>query len=198
MPREARVFAQSVWGGVYPHVACASFGRRTSMTFRIKPEIDRSTSLANRARQRNSSRRRASYGTNALSSKRMWLRRSRASAAIPGGLPVEAVAEIEYVLRKHAPQKALVVDVRPSQVHVKVFSGNLTRVSANRELISKRTSVLRKLAIEVLGDRARAESWLTTKFAPLGGHTPLQCATSARRTEEARQFLMRIAHGVFS
>jgi putative toxin-antitoxin system antitoxin component (TIGR02293 family) len=67
-----------------------------------------------------------------------------------------------------------------------------------RGTVQLRTRELRKLAARVFGSPVVAEDWLTTKQSPLGDRRPLECVDSPEDAEEVRQFLMRIAHGVFS
>ena len=57
---------------------------------------------------------------------------------------------------------------------------------------------LRDLATHALGDAQEAETWLEKPTSFLDGLSPLQMATTAKGELEVRDYLMRLAYGVYT
>lgn len=116
-------------------------------------------------------------------------------AELKQGLPVDAFETLRSEMELPASDLANAINIAQRTLSRRRKSGRLYTDESERLF---RIAALFDRAVEVLGDRETAKSWIKGPKRALGGQTPLQFADTEPGAHEVGALLGRLEHGVFS
>ncbi len=115
-------------------------------------------------------------------------------APLKKGLPVSSLNRLSENIGVPEKRLAVTVNIAQRTLTRRKKEGRFKPDESERVL---RVARLYERAVEVMGDKQRAQQWFRTKVKGLGGKTPLEFADTEPGAQAVSDLLGRIEDGVF-
>jgi putative toxin-antitoxin system antitoxin component (TIGR02293 family) len=115
--------------------------------------------------------------------------------AIRAGLPYAALEALEAVLELAPEEVTAVLGAAPRTLARRKRSQVLSPIESDRLY---RLAHITRLAVQTLGDLAKARLWLCRANRALGGQTPLSMLDTEVGARQAEEALIRINYGMYA